>query len=67
MESGTDWGYFPNPAEQLFISDTPGQEKAARREFASVGLALNFFIGSRYLGGYLGTQEELAEWVKTEV
>ena len=26
MKRGPDWGYFPEPAKSLFISDTPGQE-----------------------------------------
>ena len=29
--------------------------------------ALNFVSGSRYLGAYLGPQEELAAWVKPQV
>ena len=28
---------------------------------------MNFFSGSRYLGAYLGTQEELEVWVKPQV
>ena len=53
MERGADWGYFPKPAKSPFISDTLGQEEAARREFAAEGLAVNFISGSRYLGDYL--------------
>ena len=34
MKRGTDQGYFPEPAKSLFILDTPGQEEAAKREFA---------------------------------
>ena len=45
-----DQGYFPKPAKYLFISDTPGQEEVAKREFAKEGLTLNFVSGSRYLG-----------------
>ena len=51
MKKGLDQGYFPNPAKPLFISYTPRQEAAAKREFAKEGLALNFVSGSRYLGG----------------
>ena len=47
--------------------DTPGQEAAARREFAAEGLTLNFVSGSRYLGAYLGPQAELEVWVKPKV
>ena len=67
MERGQDRGYFPDPAKSLFISDTPGQEEATRREFEVEGLALNFVSGIRYLGAYLGPQEELAAWVKPQV
>ena len=64
---GPDQGYFPDPAKSLFISDTPGQEEAAKREFAVEGLTLNFVSGSRYLRAYLGPQEELEVWVKPQV
>ena len=30
-ERGPDRGYFPDPDKSLFISDTPGQEEAAKR------------------------------------
>ena len=31
MERGPDRGYLPKTAKSLFISDTTGQEEAARR------------------------------------
>ena len=67
MKRGPDQGYFPEQAKSIFISDTPGQEEAARREFAAEELVLNFVSGSRYLGAYIGSQEELALWVKSQV
>ena len=67
MKKGTDRGYFPEPDKSLFILDTPGQEAAAKREFAVEGLTLNFVSGSRYLGAYLGPQVELETWVKPQV
>ena len=36
------------------------------REFLSEGIEINFLSGNRYLGAYLGPQEELAEWVKPQ-
>ena len=30
MERGPNRGYFPEPDKSLFISDTPGQEEAAK-------------------------------------
>ena len=59
MKRGPDQGYFPEPAKSLFILDNPGQEEAAKIEFAKDGLCLNFVSGSRYLGAYVGPQEEL--------
>ena len=44
-----------------------GQEEAAKREFVAEGLVLNLISGSRYLGAYLGPQEELEAWVKPQV
>ena len=67
MKRGPDRGYFPKPDKSLFISDTPGQEEAAKREFAKEGLVLNYVSGSRYLGAYLGPQAELESWVKPQV
>ena len=50
MRWGPDRGYFPEPAKSLFISNTLGQEEAAKRKFAVEVLTLNFVSGSRYLG-----------------
>ena len=47
--------------------DNPGQEEAAKREFAKEGLVLNFVSGCRYLGAYLRLQKELEAWVKPQV
>ena len=67
MKRGPDRGYFIEPAKPLFILSNPGKEEAARKEFAAEGLVLNFVSGSRYLGAYLGPQEELEAWVKPQV
>ena len=64
MKRGTDREYFPEPSKSFFILDTPEQEEVVKREFAKEGLCLNFVSGSRYLGAYLGPQEELEAWVK---
>ena len=37
MKRGTDQGYFPKPAKSLFVSDTLGQEAAAKRELLRRG------------------------------
>ena len=67
MMRGPERGYFHEPAKSLFISDTPGQEEAEKREFSVEGLTLNFVSGSQYLGAYLIPQEELEVWVKPQV
>ena len=63
----TDHVYLPEPYKSLFISDIPSQEEGAKRELAAEGLELNFVSGRRYLGAYLGLQEELVAWVKPQV
>ena len=45
--------------KSLFISDTPEQEEAAKREFTKEGIGLNFISGSQYLGAYLGPWYQL--------
>ena len=67
MKRGPDRGYFPEPAKSLFISDTSGQEAAAKQEFGKEGLCLNFVSESRYFAAYLGPQAELGAWVKPQV
>ena len=67
MKRGPDREYLTEPDKSLFISDTPGQEEAAEREFAIKGLTLHFVGGSQYLGSYLGLQDQLEVWVKPQV
>ena len=50
MKRGPEWGYFPEPDKSLFISDTPGKEEEAKREFGKERLVLKLVSGSRYLG-----------------
>ena len=64
---GAGPGIFSEPAKYLFIFDTPGKEGATKREFGAERLVLNFVSGSRYLGDYLGLQEELETQVKPQV
>ena len=64
MEKGLEQGYFPGPAKSLFILDVPGQEEAAKKIISIRGVVLNFVNGSRYLGAYLGPQEDLEMWLK---
>ena len=67
MKMRPERGYLPKLVKSLFFLDTPGQGEAAKQDFAIEGLTLNFVSGSRYLGVYLGPQEELEMWVKPQV
>ena len=67
MDQGAHWGYFLEPYKLLFIKDSPGEKEAARQEFERVGLHITYIDGSRYLGDYLGTSEELETWVRPKV
>ena len=67
MKRGPDRGYFPELYKSFFILDNPGQEEAAKQEFAKEGRDLNFISGSRYLGAYLGPRYKLAACVKPQV
>ena len=67
MERGLDQGYLPNPTKSFFILDIPDQEEAAKIELEAKGIKLKFVRRSRYLGAYMGPQEELATWVKPQV
>ena len=73
MDRGPDRGYLSKLTKSilildtLFISDTPGQAEAARRNVMAEELDFNFISGSRYLGAYLGSQEEFVACVKPQV
>ena len=67
MKRRPDGRYFPELAKSIFISGTPGKEAAAKKELSVEGLALNFVSGCRYLGAYLGPQQELEAWIKPQV
>ena len=64
MEREPYRGYFPKLAKSLLVSETLGLDGEARREFAVKGLVLNFVSVSRYMGVYLGPQDQLEAWVK---
>ena len=59
IKMGPDRGYLPDMYKSIFVSDTLGQEEAARRKFAAEELVLNSVSCSIYLGAYLGPQKEL--------
>ena len=67
MNRGGDRGYFPELYKLLFIYNNPEEEEAARREFEQAGLHLKYVDGSRYMGVYFGTREELEAWERLNV
>ena len=56
LERGAARGYFLDPSNSLFISDSPAQEAVERREFGEEGHMVNSISGSRYLGAYVGVR-----------
>ena len=67
MDRGAYWGYFPKPAKSLFISHNLDEKEVAKREFYRAGLNLKCVDAGHYLGGYLGSREDLEEWVWPKV
>ena len=59
MKRGEDRGYYPELDKSVFISYTPGQDETLKKEFVVEELLLNFVSLSRYIGAYIGPQEEL--------
>jgi hypothetical protein len=61
---GPERGYFPEPAKSIFIcnpEDRPGaEERLETFGFKSVD-------GSRYVGGFLGTEAALSEWLEPQI
>ena len=67
MEQGPDKDYFPELSKNIFMAENSEEKEAAEKESDQSGLSLNYVYGSRYLGAYLGTREELEEWVRPKV
>ena len=62
-----EWGiarrYFHEPFEYIFIAETTAHKVEVWRKFEAEGLMLKYVLGSRYMGYYLGSREELEEWL----
>ena len=67
MDRGEVQGYLYELAKSLFIADNLEEKEVARQEFEQAGLNINDVDGSRCLGAFLGTKEELEDWVQTKV
>ena len=57
MDQGTDRGYFPKLANNLFIVDSPVEKEAAKGKFDQAGLNINYVDGGCYLRAYLVLRE----------
>ena len=61
---GPERGYFPEPAKSIFVcnpEDRPGAEERLE------AFGFKFVDGSRYVGGFLGTEAALSEWLEPQV
>ena len=67
MDRGPDQGYLPEPAKSIFIAKNPKEKEAVKQEFERAGLHLTYVDGSRYLGAFWGTREEIEAWVHPKV
>ena len=60
---GPWFGYYPEPAKSWHIC-TEAEETAAREAFRREGFQMQFSRGKRYVGGFIGSEESRAEWLK---
>ena len=67
MDRGPDLRYFPKPSKSIFITDKPEEKEAATRKFERAVLYIIYVHFSRYLAAFLGTMEELEEWVRPKM
>ena len=63
---GTHRGYYPEPAKSWFVC-TEAEEPAARKVFEEAGMAMQFCRGHRYVGGFVGSEAALEEWLQPKV
>ena len=65
-EIGPNYGYYPEPSKSILVVRQHNLE-AAKRAFPDFGFKVT--TGSRYLGGFIGEDAALKEWLaeKTEI
>jgi hypothetical protein len=61
---GPERGYFPEPAKSIFVCDREDWSGAEERLEA---FGFKFVDGSRYAGGFLGSEMALSEWLEPQV
>lgn len=65
-QEGPTYGYFPEPEKSYFVCKLE-DEHAAKTSFHHRGLKVNFCRGKRYVGGFLGSEADRAEYVKEKI
>ncbi len=61
---GRSIGFFVEPTKSIAICPEP-QQPAAKTHLQ--GLDLEFLLGSRYLGGYIGDKDGIEDWIKPKI
>jgi hypothetical protein len=57
-------GYLPEPAKSILIC-APADRPAAETRLEAFGF--NYTEGNRYVGGFLGTEEALSQWLEPKI
>ena len=60
-EIGPRFGYFPEPSKSILVVREHNFE-AAKLAFSDLGFKVT--MGSRYLGGFIGEDSALREWIQ---
>jgi hypothetical protein len=61
---GPEQGYFPEPAKSIFVCN-PEDQPGAKERLEAFGF--KFVDGSRYVGGFLGSEAALSEWLEPQI
>lgn len=61
---GPDRGYFPEPEKSILICRDADQSQAKRQLSA---YHFQYTTGARYLGGFIGSPHDQAEWLKPQI
>ena len=67
LSSNPRYGYFPSTEKSFYVCKGE-DEPLARTVFEAEGIAdLNYVLGKRYLGRFLGSAATRSEWMKSKV
>ena len=64
MVQGTPRGYFLEPTKSLLVAST---HTVPHAEAFFRGYGLQILMGSRYLGGFVGTEVVQTQWLEEKV